>query len=274
MEKVYKKLLTYSYNIVGSYDDAKDLVHDVLEKYIEIDKSHIQNESNFLIKSTINHSINFKNRQSRKVNFGVWLPQPVSTENPDSKIIKEQTANYSLLVLMEYLNPKERAVFILKEGFDYSHEEIADLLDITIENSRKLLSRARKQLNQSSFNSIISNEEVIDRYQKAIVSADIKQLESMLVEDIKLMADGGTKIRVIKDIETGVTAAARLLHSIQKQFLKDKKYSFHVFNHQPAICFWDNDILYNCQILNLDKQGRILQIYSVVDPEKLKSIVV
>lgn len=272
MEKVYKKLLTYSYNIVGSYDDAKDLVQDVLEKFITIDKSHIQQESNFLIKSTINHSINFKNRQNRKANFGMWLPQPVSTDSADSKIIKEQTASYSLLVLMEYLNARERAVFILKEGFDYAHEEIADLLNITIENSRKLLSRARKQLNQSPFNSITSNEAVIERYQKAIVSADMEQLELMLVNDVKLMADGGNKIRVVKDIETGRAATVQLLHYIQNQFLKDKKHTFHRFNHQPAICFWDKDSLYNCQILNLDEQGMISEIYSVVDPEKLKSI--
>ncbi len=144
MESNYRKLLTYSYNIVGSYEDAKDLVQDVLEKYISIDKTTIQNELNFLIKSTINHSINFKNRQSKKETFGEWLPEPISFDNADTKLIKEQTAGYTMLVMLEKLNPKERAVFILKVGFDYQHNEIAELLDITQDNSRQLLSRANK----------------------------------------------------------------------------------------------------------------------------------
>jgi len=115
MQENYRKLLTYSYNIVGSFEDAKDLVQDVIEKYISLDKSNIRDESNYLIKSTINHSINFKNRQNKKEIFGEWLPEPISFDNTDTKLIKEQTATYTMLVLFEKLNPKERAVFILKE---------------------------------------------------------------------------------------------------------------------------------------------------------------
>ena len=86
MDKHYNKLLTYAYNIVGSYEDARDLVQDVLEKYIPLDKSSIRDESNFLIKSTANHVINFKIRQNKKEVFGVGLPKPVSLENADTKI--------------------------------------------------------------------------------------------------------------------------------------------------------------------------------------------
>lgn len=275
MESNYRKLLTYSYNIVGSYEDAKDLVQDVLEKYISIDKTTIQNELNFLIKSTINHSINFKNRQSKKETFGEWLPEPISFDNADTKLIKEQTAGYTMLVMLEKLNPKERAVFILKVGFDYQHNEIAELLDITQDNSRQLLSRANKTLNKTKFQKIVQTNiqaDTLKKYQTALYEANISELEKILVDDVKLVADGGTKVKVVKAIEMGVSNTATLLSYVQQQFLSDKKYSFHNFNLQPCLCFWDDHKLYNCHILDVNEYGKIENIYSIVDPAKLKNL--
>lgn len=274
MQENYSKLLTYAYNIVGSYEDAKDLVQDVLEKYITLDKSNIRHESNFLIKSTINHAINFKTRHNKKEIFGEWLPEPVSFENADTKIIKDETVSYTMLVLLEHLNPKERAAFILKEGFDYSHSEIAELLEISTENSRQLLSRANKQLKGSKalrYNSQ-TQFETLEKYQAALAQANIKELEDLLVSDIKLNADGGTQVQVVKGKEVGRTATATLLVYVQKQFLSDKEVTFQSFNHQPAVCFWEGDKLHNCHILQLNDKGAIREIYSIVDPEKLKNI--
>lgn len=277
MQENYRQLLTYAYNITGSYEDAQDLVQDVLEKYISLDKTDIRNEKNFLIKSTINHAINFKNRHTKKMVYGEWLPEPLSLENAETKLIKEQTARYTLLVLLERLSGKERAVYILKEGFDYSHQEIAEVLDISVENSRKLLSRAGKQLQNVQYapdhiNSSIPNE-TLSKYQKALSEGSIPVLEELLLNDIRLSADGGQRIRVVKAVEVGKSATATLLAYVQQQFLHHKPYTFHLFNHQPAICFWREDLIYNCHILDVDHEGMIREIYSIVDPEKLKRLV-
>lgn len=275
MQENYSKLLTYSYNIVGSYEDAKDLVQDVIEKYISLDKSSIRDEYNYLVKSTINHSINFKNRQTKKEIFGEWLPEPVSFESPDIKLIKEQTAGYTMMVLLEKLNPKERAVFILKEGFDYQHAEIGELLDITQENSRQLLSRANKTLNDAKFQPRKPTSiqlETLKKYQMVLCDANITELEKLLVTDVKLTADGGKQIRVVKAIEIGVANTATLLSYVQHQFLSNKEFSLHNLNHQPCICFWENQRLYNCHILDIDSNGRIQNIFSIVDPTKLKNL--
>ena len=77
-----------------------------------------------------------------------WLPEPIATEEADKAVRLNDIAAYSLLILLEKLNPKERAVFILKEGFDYAHEEIADVLSTTVESSRQLLSRAKRKLDK------------------------------------------------------------------------------------------------------------------------------
>ncbi|SDI29950.1 sigma-70 family RNA polymerase sigma factor [Chryseobacterium jejuense] len=276
MQGNYSRLLTYAYNITGSYEDSQDLVQDVIEKYISLDKSEIRNEANFLIKSTINHAINFKNRHSKKMVYGEWLPEPLSFENAENKLIKEQTARYTLLVLLEKLNPRERAVYILKEAFDYSHQEIAETLDISVENSRKLLSRAGKQLQDikykpDSVNTSIHTD-ILQQYQLALSEGDIPNIEKLLIDEIRLSADGGKRVRVIKAVEVGKSATAQLLAYVQQQFLGKKPYTFHIFNHQPAICFWQDGRIYNCHILDIDAEGMIREIYSIVDPEKLKRL--
>lgn len=269
MDETYRKLLTYAYNIVGSYEDAEDLVQDTLEKYIAVDKSKIENERNYLIRTVINLSINFKKRNKRTAQYGVWLPEPVATDNPASKLLKEHTANYTLLVLMEKLNARERAVFILKEGFDYTHEEISNLLEISIANSRQLLTRAKKAMCRAPFKIRQQPDELLSRYINAIVHADIRSLEELLVDDIRIMADGGQKVNVVKDIEVGREATAKLLQYVYGMFLEAKDYTFAIVNHQPAVCFYKNNKLYNCQIFSVSPSGHIENIYSIVDPDKL-----
>ncbi|WP_278378489.1 sigma-70 family RNA polymerase sigma factor [Chryseobacterium arthrosphaerae] len=276
MQENYNRLLTYAYNITGSYEDSQDLVQDVIEKYISLDQSEIRNETNFLIKSTVNHAINFKNRHSKKMVYGEWLPEPISFDNAENKLIKEQTTRYTLLVLLEKLNARERAVYILKEAFDYSHQEIAQILDISAENSRKLLSRAGKQLQNIQYRpdhiNTSADPNILQQYQQALSDGNIPKIEELLLDDIRLSADGGKRIRVIKAVEVGKSAAAQLLAYVQQQFLGNKPFSFHTFNHQPAVCFWQGDRIYNCHILDIDAQGMIREIYSIVDPEKLKRL--
>src|SRR5690606_22658060 len=105
MQEHYRKLLTYSYNIVGSYEDAKDVVQDAMEKYLLLDNSKIRDESNFLIKSVVNHSINVKKSQDKKDTFGHCLPEPNSFDHSDPNLIKQETATYTRLALLETLNP-------------------------------------------------------------------------------------------------------------------------------------------------------------------------
>ena len=139
-------LFPYAYNILGSVEDAKDTVQDILVKYLSIDKRHVRNEIGFLIKSVINQSINVKKKKKTISADEIWLPEPISTEKADDNINREEIISYSMLTLLEKLSAKERAVFILKESFDYSHQEIAEQLDISIGTSKSNLAKARQKI--------------------------------------------------------------------------------------------------------------------------------
>ncbi|HEY6977131.1 MAG TPA: sigma-70 family RNA polymerase sigma factor, partial [Chitinophagaceae bacterium] len=147
MINTWERLLTtYAYNILGSYEDAKDVVQDAYLKLMEGNTATIEDKKAYLVRTVINLSINKKNRQKRQRALypGEWLPEPVATEKADTALNRKEILSYSLMVLLERLNAKQRAVFILKEAFAYDHAEIAEVLDITEEHSRKLLSRAKE----------------------------------------------------------------------------------------------------------------------------------
>lgn len=269
MDSLHKKLLTYAYNITGSYEDARDLVQDVLEKYIRIDKTHVENESNFLVRSVINHALNFKKRQSRISGYGVWLPEPVATEGADKKLVAEDTARYSMLVLMEKLTPRERGVFVLKEGFDYTHEEIADVLSITVENSRKLLSRAREKLEHRNFSGgAVASPGTLAHFVAALQDGDTKAVEGLLTEDITLAADGGAKVKVVAGTTTGITQAAQQVLYVYHRYLKGLTSRLTTVNHQPALLYAHGDRVISCIIFDM-AGNKVRRIYSMVDPQKL-----
>jgi len=276
--KDYQQILfPYAYNILGSAEDAKDAIQDVLSNYVATPREGVENEKNYLIKSVINHSINLRSRR-KKVSYGeVWLPEPVATELADTNINLKDIVSYSLLILLEQLNPKERAVFILKEGFGYSHQEISEVLSGTVELSRKLLSRAKTKLSQSQHPVKLHREpvpsEILERYVNTIRGGDTERLEDLLAEDITFYADGGGKVNVVKKICTGIHEVADLLVYVYHKFEVNARIIATTVNHQPALLFYVDGKILSCQVLGISPEsGEIYQISTVVDPDKLKNI--
>src|SRR5688572_4244208 len=121
-------LFPYAYNILGAAENAKDVVQDILAKhYASTEQTNIHDLKNYLVRSLVNHAINTKKRLQKTLREGeVWLPEPIATnDTPDRELHLAEILSYSMLVLMERLSATERAVFILRESFDYSHDEIA-----------------------------------------------------------------------------------------------------------------------------------------------------
>src|SRR5690606_36656887 len=141
-------LIRQAYYITGTMDDAEDIVQDAYLRWAGTDRAAVDRPRAYLVRTVANLAINFKERQKRQraAYFGQWLPEPDTGASADHAIEAEGNITYSLLVLMESLTAKERAVFILKEAFDYDHREIAGILEMTEGASRKLLSRAKHRI--------------------------------------------------------------------------------------------------------------------------------
>lgn len=271
MDSLRPMLTSYAYNILGSYEDAKDIVQDVMLEMIKRTGTGIENEKAYLTRSVINRAINARNKlQKMQSGYpGNWLPEPVATETADAELNQKDILSYSLMVLLEKLDARQRAVFILKEAFSYEHEEIAEVLDISIENSRKILSRARKELQNEPINEIVKTPtEYLDKYMEVIRSRDIKKLEQLLSNDIVLVSDGGGKAAAALNPLIGVENTALFLSGIFNKFYHDRHFEFGEVNHHPAIFYYENEQLVNCQIFEF-RNGLIHRVYMMRNPDKL-----
>lgn len=276
MQDYQHTLFPYAYNILGSAEDARDAIQDVLVSYISADRDAIENEKNYLVRSVINQSINIKKRKQKIIGDTTWLPEPVATEQADTNLKRTEIISYSMLVLLEHLNPRERATFILKEAFDYSHEEIAGVLSVTVENSRKLLSRAKSKLaisREVKQDAWIPGNSYLENYIAVIKSGDTQALEKMLSADISVTTDGGGRVSIVRELTQGVQATMDLMVYVYHAYQQSLTMIQKTINHQPALLFYNGDLLTNCQVFDIDKaSGQIRNIYSIVDPEKLKNI--
>lgn len=276
MTDYQNKLFPYAYNILGSVDDAFDVIQDVMVKRLSGVGKALENESAYLIKSVINQAINLKNRNKRIREYTMWLPEPLSTEAADAHVKKKEIISYSILVLLEYLSAKERAVFILKEAFDYAHEEIAETLSITVENSRKLLSRAKSNLRSNNAElrpAIAAATDFLQAYIHYIEDGDIKSLEQLLSEEIAVKADGGKKMKVVSELTQGIRPVSDLVLYLYKHYQHRFQVKLHTVNHQPALLFYNDGQLVNCQVFEWDDdQSKIRNIFSIIDPDKLSRI--
>lgn len=274
MDDLRPLLTVYAYNILGSYEDAKDVVQDTFLKFSLISHDQINDNKSYLIRMVVNLAIDQKRKQKkRRAEYpGEWLPEPVATEDAESSIHRREILSYSLMVLLEKLNARQRAVFILKEAFDYEHEEIATILGITVDNSRKTLSRARQQLQSGNPSDTVTIQPGhLDRYLEIIQHGDIKQLEQLLSEDVDFISDGGGKAKASMNTVHGRQPVMLMITGLYRKFHSHWRVERKWVNHQPALLYYENNKLVSCEILILS-EGRIAHVYMIRNPDKLASL--
>ena len=275
MEEYRRLLTTYAYNILGSVDDAMDAVQDTYLKFSRLDQEKIADPKAYLVRMVINTSIDHKQKKLRTLQdyHGTWLPEPVAAETADAVVNSKDLLGYSLMVLLEKLNPRQRAVFILKEAFNYTHQEIAEALSISQDNSRTMLTRAKDLLKKETITSQpdYENDQLLN-YIELIRKGETGRLERLLNEEIMLISDGGGKATAAKNPLLGRQVVLAFLEGIHKKFYTDTQIIFTTLNRQPAFLYYNKDsVLSNCQILTI-ANDQITRVYIIRNPEKLRRL--
>lgn len=149
----YRNLLfSIAYRMLGSRADAEDMVQETFIRWQQASLAPVHNPRSLWVtiisRLCINHLQSARIR--REEYFGEWLPEPMITQRPDESWMAEARINASLsmafLVMRQRLNPAERAVFLLREVFDYEYEEVAAILKLSQANCRQILRRARQHV--------------------------------------------------------------------------------------------------------------------------------
>src|SRR5919198_3428702 len=197
---VRPRLFGIAYRMLGSAAEAEDVVQDVWMRWQSTNRNVVENPPAFLATTTTRLCINLAQpAQSRRETYiGTWLPEPVDTSSdPAIGAERGEALKLAVLLLLEKLSPTERAAYVLREAFDYSYRQIADILQTEEANVRQLVSRARKHIEDGRRTSVSSDEQ--RRFLEAFIAAaqkgDMAALEGLFAEDVVSYSDGGGLVR-------------------------------------------------------------------------------
>ena len=274
-------LFSIAYRMLGSATEAEDIVQEAyLRTHREmIEGTAIESPKSYLSAIVTRLSIDHLRsaRVRRESYVGTWLPEPLLTETePDAARHAETADSLSMgfLVLLESLTPVERAVFLLREIFDYGYEEIATIVGKSEDNCRQIAVRARRQVQAGKPRfeaSKARRDELARRFFEAAGDGDVEGLILLLAADVVAYADGGGKAVAFPKPVYGREKVARVLtgRTAGGERLGVASMRFAEINGQPGALFLDADGV-PVVAISLDiADDQVQTLHAVSNPEKL-----
>jgi RNA polymerase sigma-70 factor, ECF subfamily len=273
-------LFSVAYRMLGSVADAEDMLQETFIRWQQAPMKEIQSPRAFLI--TIISRLCINHLQSARVQreeyFGEWLPEPIVTgfEGDPLELVRvDESLSMAFLVLLERLTPVERAVFLLREIFEYEYSEIASALGYSEVNCRQILRRARQHVAamRPRFTTTQSKKrEMLEGFLEATSSGDMEALLAILAKDVVLHSDGGNKGLAVPNLIEGAGNVARgILGSLQKLVPVGLVTRVEQINGEPGVISYRNGSPYS--VLTFSTGGdRIRAIYVLTNPSKLKHL--
>lgn len=281
------RLFWLAYRLLGSASSAEDAVQDAYLRLHAADPVLIESLPGWLTKVVTNLCLNrlTSARARREVYPGPWLPEPVLTDDrtlgPQETAEQRESVSIALLSLMEQLSPTERAAFVLREAFAYSHFEIAEILEMSEANVRQLYRRARQRLGEprQRFEPDLAQwRRLVDRFFTAASAGDVAGLVEILTAEVTSTADGGGKVaaarRPISGRERIANYLARVSNYLARVFSRNMaqlrlRLDVAEVNGEPAMLAFDGDEL--AGVLCFEIMGdQIAALRILANPDKLR----
>jgi RNA polymerase sigma-70 factor (ECF subfamily) len=279
-EELRPLLFSIAYRMLGSVGDAEDVVQEAFlrAERAEAEGTRIESYKAYLTTVTTRLAIDeLKSARARRETYvGPWLPEPLLTSTePDAAEHAEMADSLSIsfLVLLETLSPVERAVFLLREVFDYGYDEIAEVVGKSEANCRQILVRARKRIDEGRPRFEADRrrqEELARRFLDAFEEGDVDGFVELLADDVVFVGDGGGKGRGISRPVYGRRSVIRLLSSFLPPYrAAGAQVRLGEVNGQAGALFFDaEDRLVNVFSFEV-ADGAIQAVRSVINPDKL-----
>ncbi|GAA0659573.1 RNA polymerase sigma factor SigJ [Streptomyces thermocarboxydovorans] len=284
-EAARPRLEAIAYRLLGSASEAEDAVQETFLRWQAADIERIEVPEAWLTKVLTNLCLNQLSsaRARRETYVGQWLPEPVLAGDPmlgpADTAEQRESVSYAVLVLLERLSPKERAVYVLREAFDYPHREIAEILDISEAASQQLHHRAKKHVAAGKARREIDESaarRIIDEFLTAATSGRTEPLIKLLTEDAVSVGDGGGKVPARAKAYEGAVAVAKFLRGLFKPAPAKRKllggsadlYATYA-NGEPAVVVVVDDRVVGIMCLEVTEEG-IAAVRNQVNPDKLE----
>ncbi|PYI54439.1 RNA polymerase sigma-70 factor [Paenibacillus flagellatus] len=279
----YKPLLfSLAYRMLGSAADAEDIVQDTFVASAGVDESRIGNMKAYLCKMATNRCLDrLKSAtRQRETYVGPWLPEPlatdVSADDPYESFALKESISTAYLLLLEQLSATERAVFLLREVYQYDYEEIADMVGKTAANCRQIFRRAKRSLHGGPEAKAIpaaapaqgEARAVVEQFVEALAGGNVPRLLELLAADAVMLTDGGGKVRAAINPLLGADRILRFFEGIRHKYGEELRYEWRTINGGPGLVTrWGEAAVW---VVTFDvRDGVLRRIYSVSNPDKI-----
>ena len=275
-------LFSIAYRMLGSVTDAEDMLQETFIRWQQASDSNeeIRSPRAFLV--TIISRLCINHLQSARVQreeyVGQWLPEPIVTgpgSDPLEMVRVDESLSMAFLVVLERLTPVERAVFLLREVFEYEYAEIADFLGLSEANCRQILGRAKGHVSEVRPRFATSErkrDDLLEGFLRATSSGDMEGLLALLATDVVLHADGGGKAAAAPNLIHGARNVARgAVGALNKLLPKNLENRVISINGEAGVVSYLNGKPYSVLTVEV-REGRIQSIYIVSNPDKLAHV--
>ena len=270
-------LFSIAYRMLGSRADAEDMVQEAFVRWQKRSSQPIRDPRAFLVtivsRLCLNHLNSARVRRERYV--GESLPEPILTLQPgdpqDAEGRLDDSLSMAFFVLLQRLSPAERAVFLLREVFDYEYGEIAAILKLSEGNCRQILRRARQHVTnmRPRYDApMVEREALLNAFLDAATSGDADRLIALLSNSVILHSDGGGKAPAFPNPIRGPINVARAILGSLRRLVPANMVRWSVLvNGQPGIVTWHEGQPF--AVFTLDaKNGLIQNVYIITNPDK------
>lgn len=268
-------LFSIAYRMLGSVEEAEDVLQDAFLKWHASKKANIQNLKSYL--STIVTRLCIDRlkalEKQRHLYQGPWLPELFSTQV--TKPEPPQLLSTAFLILLEKLNPQERAVFLLRSAFEHQYEDIALILNKSPENCRQIFRRAKAKMTCTTHptTNIQKVEGLLQQFIQLSESGRYTELQQLFSKEISLVADSGGKVKgAARQILSGPENIIKFILGVSRKIRPEGTiYELRYLNYEPAIVGMVNGKAF-IVITVQEQEGQISRIFVHANPDKLKRI--
>ncbi|MBZ0279218.1 MAG: RNA polymerase sigma-70 factor [Anaerolineae bacterium] len=279
--EAYRPLMfSIAYRMLGTITDAEDMVQKAYLRYQGAKPEEIVSHKAFLSTVVTRLCLNHLDlaQTQRESYVGPWLPEPAMTASderfaPAQRTELHESLSLAFLTLLEQLTPLERAVFLLREVFDYEYAEIATIVSKEEAACRQMLSRARKHLaeNRPRFKPTPEmHRQMLDQFIHTAQNGELEGLLQLLADDVVLWADGGGKVlgAIVRPLR-GRKAVSQFIMASQRFATQPFYPEIVEINNEPAMILRSDTEVRLVLSISLDA-GRICALHIIGNPDKLK----
>ncbi|WFE25214.1 RNA polymerase sigma-70 factor [Solwaraspora sp. WMMD791] len=274
----YRNLLfTVAYEMLGSAADAEDVLQETWLRWVDVDLGRIRDRRSYLVRITTRQALNRMRttKRRREAYVGPWLPEPLLTTPDVSEDVElAESMSIALMLILETLSPTERAVFVLREAFTFSYDEIAAAVGKSPAAVRQIAHRARRHVDARRPRHPVSADQTraaLQSLQRAIETGNPQSLLDVLAPGVVLVGDGGgVKHATLRPV-VGADKVARMFLGGLGKVPGTITVQPTLVNGSPALLVHLDGELDGVLTVQVDT-GLIAGLYYVRNPRKLARI--